>query len=84
MGRIPARWAPIGLGAVLLTLAGFALWAALSTSHAGTVAARATSVHDDFTEARYALGQQESLERLYRLEPSQGVRDAHARPPPAM
>ena len=78
MGRIPVRWAPIGLGAVLLTLAGFALWAAFSTNNAGTLASNATSVSDDFTHARYALAQQESLERLYRVEPSQGVRDAHA------
>ena len=78
MDRIPARWAPIGLGAVLLTLAGFALWAAFSTSDAARVATNASRVSVNFSDARYALSQEGSLQQEYHLEPSQAVRDRHA------
>jgi diguanylate cyclase len=72
-----ARWAPVGLGVVLLVLTGLAVWVGVSTSRATTAAARAGETSAAFEDARYAVGQEESLERKYRLEPSPQVRDLH-------
>jgi len=63
---------------VLLTLAGFALWAAVFTSNAAGVATDASLVSAHFSDARYAVGQEESLERQYTLAPSPSVRAQHA------
>ena len=74
---ITARWAPVGLGVVLLVLTGLAVWVGVSTSQAATLAAQAGQTSAAFEEARHAMGQEESLERQYRLEPSPQVRGLH-------
>ena len=74
---ISARWAPVGLGLVLLLLTGFAMWAALSTGNAANQVARANHTAAAFDNAHYAVSEQESLERKYRLEPSALVRGFH-------
>ena len=74
---ITARWAPVGLGVVLLVLTGLAVWVGVSTSRAAAHAARAGETSAAFEDARYAVGQEESLERKYRLEPSSQVRGLH-------
>ena len=72
-----ARWAPVGLGLVLLLLTGFAMWAAVYTGRAADQVARANHTAGAFDNARYAVSEQESLERKYRLEPSALVRGFH-------
>ena len=74
---ITARWAPVGLGVVLLLLAGFAVWAAGFTGRAADAAARANETSAAFDDARFAVSEQESLERKYRLEPSPEVLERH-------
>ena len=74
---ITARWAPVGLGVVLLVLTGLAVWVGVSTSRAAAHAARAGETSAAFEDARYAVGQEESLVRAYRLEPSSQVRGLH-------
>jgi diguanylate cyclase (GGDEF)-like protein len=65
-----ARWAPVGLGVVLLLLTGFAVWAALFTGRAAEAAARANQTSAAFEDARFAVSELESLERYYLLEPA--------------
>jgi signal transduction histidine kinase len=62
---------------VLLFLAGFAVWAATATQQAATQAEYASTLSDDFQQARYWIGAEESLERKYHLEPSPAVLAAH-------
>jgi diguanylate cyclase (GGDEF)-like protein len=73
---ITARWAPVGLGVVLLVLAGFAVGAALFTGRSSDAATRATETSASFEDARFAVSEVESLERFYLLEPSGGTRAA--------
>jgi diguanylate cyclase len=73
---ITARWAPVGLGVVLLVLTGFAVWAALFTGRAAHAATRASETSASFEDARFAVSEVESLERFYLLEPSDETRAA--------
>jgi diguanylate cyclase len=73
---ITARWAPVGLGVVLLVLTGFAVWAALFTGRAAHAATRANETSASFEDARFAVSEVESLERFYLLEPSGETRVA--------
>ena len=61
-----ARWAPVGLGVVLLVLTGLAVWVGVSTSRAADAAARANETSAAFDDARFAVSEQESLARKYR------------------
>ncbi len=71
------RIASTGLIVVLFGLPGFAFWGALSTYKASEMAQGATTLSDALEAARYAVGEEESLERKYRLEPSAEVRQRH-------
>jgi diguanylate cyclase (GGDEF)-like protein/PAS domain S-box-containing protein len=71
------RLAFFGLAAVLVLLAGFAVWGALTTYRAGTAAKHFEELSDAFDAARAAIASEESLERKYRLEPSAEVRQRH-------
>ena len=53
------------------------MWVGVSTSRAAAHAARAGETSAAFEDARYAVGQEKSLEREYRLEPSSQVRGLH-------
>ncbi len=76
--RLVARLCIGGLFVVLCFLAGFAILTehnvASESAHAET-AARLSAVYAD---ARYWVGQEESLERKYRLEPTREVLDLHS------
>ena len=63
-----------GLAAVLVLLAVFGIGSALRTDRATQTARSATALSDTFQRARFAVAEEESLERKYRLEPSAGVR----------
>ena len=71
------RLASFGLAGVLILLAGFAFWGALTTYRAGTAAKHFEELSDAFDAARAAVASEESLERKYRLEPSAAVRGRH-------
>ena len=78
------RLASVGLAVVLFGLPGFAFWGAVSTFRASELARNATALSDALEEARYAIGEEESLERKYRLEPGVEVRQMHTHAGEAM
>jgi diguanylate cyclase (GGDEF)-like protein/PAS domain S-box-containing protein len=72
-GHFITRLAPIGLAAILLSLAAFAVWAVISSRASASRVAFTSAESDVFDTAHYAVGQEESLERKYRLEPGPEV-----------
>ena len=72
------RAALAGLGAAILLLASFGIWSAVRTNVAAKRAASAVRWSDVYQQARFAVGQEESLERKYRLEPSPEVRHQYS------
>lgn len=68
-----------GLGAVLLVLATFGVASALWTSHATERVSVSSELSDVYQRARFAVGEEESLERKYRLEPGPEVRAKYDR-----
>jgi diguanylate cyclase (GGDEF)-like protein/PAS domain S-box-containing protein len=75
--RILGLVAAIGLGLVLLSLCGFAIWAAYTAHAAADRVGTATTEQSAFDKAHYAVGQEESLERKYRLEPGPDILAQH-------
>jgi diguanylate cyclase (GGDEF)-like protein/PAS domain S-box-containing protein len=71
------RLASFGLLAVLVILPGFALWGAAATYQTGVAVTASIRLSDSFERARFAVGEEESLERKYRLEPGGEVRTRH-------
>jgi signal transduction histidine kinase/CheY-like chemotaxis protein len=69
-----ARLSSLGLGTVLLLLAAFAVAAALVTSRTVSRATRTTALTAAYERAHFAVGEEESLERKYRLEPGPEIR----------
>jgi diguanylate cyclase (GGDEF)-like protein len=63
-----------GLAAVLLALATFGIVLALRTTHATERVSESSKLSDVYQRARFAVGEEESLERKYRLEPGREVR----------
>ena len=57
------RLTSFGLAGVLILLAGFAFWGALTTYRAGTAAKHFEELSDAFDNARAAVASEESLER---------------------
>jgi diguanylate cyclase (GGDEF)-like protein len=72
-----SRAATIGLVVVIVATCGFALWAAHTTAQAARDAAASNHLAADYLEAAQAVAAEESLERLYRLEPGDDTRAAH-------
>jgi diguanylate cyclase (GGDEF)-like protein/PAS domain S-box-containing protein len=66
-----------GLAVVLLSLSGFAIWAAVSTAQAVHGARLASQQHHAIDEARFQVEAEASLEREYRPLPSAQLRNAH-------
>ncbi|MFN8110120.1 MAG: EAL domain-containing protein [Thermoleophilia bacterium] len=66
-----------GLAGVIVALAALALVTGVGTRAAADRTARAIRIADVYQRARFAVGDEESLERKYRLEPSPGVRDRY-------
>jgi diguanylate cyclase (GGDEF)-like protein/PAS domain S-box-containing protein len=52
-------------------------WGALQNYRAGIASQLANEASDAFQQARYSVGEEESLERQYRLEPTQEIRARH-------
>jgi diguanylate cyclase (GGDEF)-like protein len=71
------RWGSPVLALVLLSLTAVSLWSAVTTSSAAMMADRSRVVSADYSEARFQVAQEESLERKYRLEPGPKVRALH-------
>ena len=69
--------ASIGLGLVLLALCGFAIWSASTARVAARRVEHSSVEQQAFNEAHYAVGQEESLERKYRLEPGSDILAQH-------
>jgi diguanylate cyclase (GGDEF)-like protein/PAS domain S-box-containing protein len=67
-----------GLAGVLILMPALAFWGAWINYDAGMASKRSNAVSDAFEQARYSVGSVESLERKYRLEPSEEVREKHA------
>jgi diguanylate cyclase (GGDEF)-like protein/PAS domain S-box-containing protein len=72
-----ARWAAVALGGVLLLLSATAILGALFSYQAGIATRRLTEISNAFEQARFYVAAEESLERKYRLEPSQESRLQH-------
>jgi PAS domain S-box-containing protein len=71
---IAGRIALAGLASVLMFLSGFAVWAARTTNEAARNARRFNELSDSYGRARFAVAEERSLEREYRLEPNAGTR----------
>jgi diguanylate cyclase (GGDEF)-like protein/PAS domain S-box-containing protein len=71
------RFASLGLLTVLIVLPGFALWGAVATYRSGVAVTRAIELSNSYEQARFAVGEEESLERKYRLDPDNEVRTRH-------
>jgi diguanylate cyclase (GGDEF)-like protein len=61
----------------LLGLTGSATWSAYATSAAASASQVSGALADAYTAARFAVGEEESLELAYRLEPTPAGRPAH-------
>lgn len=68
--RATGRVSSVGLALVLLFLAGFTAWSAVTTDRAIARVTAATSINDHYEQARYALVLEESRARAYQLAPS--------------
>jgi diguanylate cyclase (GGDEF)-like protein/PAS domain S-box-containing protein len=75
--RLRGTAAAAGLGAVLLALCLFAIWAAYTAHRAADRVESASLEQEAFDAAHYAVGQEESLERKYRLEPGPDILAQH-------
>jgi len=64
-----SRLVSCGLAAVLIVLTTFAMWAAFTTQEAAGRARSAASLSDQYQQARYWVGAEESAERAYRISP---------------
>src|SRR5918996_3862080 len=71
---IAGRVALVGLASVLMFLSGFAVWAVRTTNEAARNARRFNELSDSYDRARFAVAEERSLEREYRLEPDAGTR----------
>jgi diguanylate cyclase (GGDEF)-like protein len=71
------RWGSTLLALVLLSLTVVSLWSAVTTRSAALMADRSRIVSADYSEARFQVAQEESLERKYQVEPGPKVRTQH-------
>jgi hypothetical protein len=69
--------AAFGLALVLAIVPTLIFWGALQNYRAGIASQLANEASDAFQQARYSVGEEESLERQYRLEPTQEIRARH-------
>jgi len=75
MGGAPATL--VCLAVILLVLTGVAVASALVTRSSAVAADRSRVLVVDYAEARFAVSQEESLERKHRAEPGPSVRSLH-------
>jgi len=67
--HLMSRLTSVGLTTILLVLTAFSIWATLTTQQAANRTAVSEYLNDQYQQARFAVGAEESLERKYRLEP---------------
>ncbi len=67
--HLVSRLTSIGLTTLLLALTAFSIWATVTTQQAANRTAVSEYLNDQYQQARFAVGAEESLERKYRLEP---------------
>jgi diguanylate cyclase len=73
-GRLAGRLALGGLALVLVCMAGFSVWSVVRTRDATRQAANATKQSSLFDRARFAVANEEALERGYQIAPDPEVR----------
>jgi diguanylate cyclase len=73
-GRLAGRLALGGLTLVLAFLAGFSIWSVVRTRDATSQAARAARESSLFDRARFAVANEEALERGYQVAPATALR----------
>src|SRR5450631_3914956 len=69
MQHLISRLTSVGLITIFLVLMGFSIWAVLTTQQAAKRTMIAEYLNDQYQQARFDIGAEESLERKYRLEP---------------
>jgi diguanylate cyclase (GGDEF)-like protein len=72
-----SRLTSVGLITILLVLMGFSIWAALTTQQAAKRTVITEYLNDQYQQARFAIGVEESLERKYHLEPGPDTLAGH-------
>ena len=75
--KVLSRLASLGMALVLLVLVSFSIWAAITTLDAAVQAQGSVHLSEQYEQARFAVGAEESLERKYRLEPGPDVLAGH-------
>jgi diguanylate cyclase (GGDEF)-like protein len=75
--RLVVRLCIGGLLAVVCLMAGFAILTGKRVAADAARTDRATRVSAVYADARYWVGQEESIERKYRIEPRPEIRDLH-------
>jgi diguanylate cyclase (GGDEF)-like protein len=75
--HVMSRLMSVGLTTILLALTVFSIWASLVTQRAATHTTVSEYLNDQYQQARFAVGAEESLERKYRLEPGPEPLAAH-------
>lgn len=68
-----AKTVSYGLLIVVFAISGYAIWSAVTTGRLGREAIQSHKLSVHYSEAANAVGEAESLERKYRLEPSPEV-----------
>ncbi|MEO7714786.1 MAG: ATP-binding protein [Capsulimonas sp.] len=75
--HLVGRLTSFGLAAVLLTLASFAVWTAVTTQRLASHARAAVEISDVYQQARYAVGEEETGEHRYFMQPSPEAREQY-------
>ena len=70
-----SRIASVVLVSLVVLVSTFALWASRATDHAAKQAVSASRQSDHYAAAATAIAAEESLQRMYLLEPGPNVRD---------
>jgi diguanylate cyclase (GGDEF)-like protein len=71
---IAGKVALAGLASVLVFLCGFAIWAVRTIDEAARNVRTSYELSDSYAQARFAVAEERSLEREYRLRPERGTR----------
>src|SRR5512140_704189 len=74
---LSARGLWLGVALTIVSLAGFAIFAAWTTQVRVTAAQHVEQLQQAMVDARFAVASEESLERKYRLEPAPDILELH-------
>jgi hypothetical protein len=67
--KLISRLTSAGLTTILIALTAFSIWATLTSQQAANRTTVSEYLNDQYQQARFAVGAEESFERKYRLEP---------------